>query len=60
MTTLSVTDCYFMHFLAIDICFGLTDLFPSEILAAAIQQLVDNPTLPVLFMRTVRFTARYR
>lgn len=40
--------------LAIDICFGLTDLFPSEILAAAIQQLVDNPTLPVLFMRTVR------
>lgn len=39
---------------AIDICFGLTDLFPSEILAAAIQQLVDNPTLPVLFMRTVR------
>ncbi|KAF8317119.1 hypothetical protein DL93DRAFT_2134523 [Clavulina sp. PMI_390] len=38
---------------AIDICFGLTDFFPSEILAATIQQLVDNPTLPVLFMRTV-------
>lgn len=39
--------------IAIDICFGLTDLFPSEVLAAAIQQLVDDATLPPLFMRTV-------
>jgi symplekin len=34
-------------------------LFPSEILAAAIQQLVDNATLPVLFMRTVRLFSVY-
>lgn len=38
---------------AIDICFSLTDFFPSEVLAATIQQLVDNANLPVLFMRTV-------
>jgi Symplekin tight junction protein C terminal len=38
---------------AIDICFSLTELFPSEIFAVAMQQMVDNSTLPVLFMRTV-------
>ncbi|KAF8329522.1 Symplekin tight junction protein C terminal-domain-containing protein [Cantharellus anzutake] len=37
----------------IDICFGLTELFPSEVFAVGMQQIVDKPTLPVLFMRTV-------
>ena len=32
----------------------MTDVFRSEILAAVMQQIVDQPTSPVLFMRTVR------
>ncbi|KAG8920094.1 hypothetical protein FRC01_000934 [Tulasnella sp. 417] len=38
---------------AIGICFAMSDVFTSEILAVVMQQLVDAPTLPVLFMRTV-------
>jgi len=33
----------------------MTDVFRSEILAAVMQQIVDQPTSPVLFMRTVRW-----
>ena len=32
----------------------MTDVFRSEILAAVMQQVMDEPTLPVLFLRTVR------
>ncbi|ESK96439.1 cleavage polyadenylation specificity factor [Moniliophthora roreri MCA 2997] len=38
---------------AIGICFSMTDVFRSEILAVVMQQIVDEPTLPVLFLRTV-------
>lgn len=37
---------------AIRICFSMTDVFRSEVLAAALNQLVEEPDLPVLFMRT--------
>ncbi len=39
---------------AIGICFSMTDVFRSEILAVVMQQIMDEPTLPVLFLRTVR------
>ncbi|KAG9312974.1 Symplekin tight junction protein C terminal-domain-containing protein [Chiua virens] len=38
---------------AIGICFSMTDVFRSEILAVVMQQIVDEPMLPVLFLRTV-------
>jgi len=38
---------------AISICFSMTDVFRSEILAVVMQQIVDEPVLPVLFLRTV-------
>ncbi|KAL0576456.1 hypothetical protein V5O48_005531 [Marasmius crinis-equi] len=38
---------------AISICFSMTDIFRSEVLAVVMQQIVDEPTLPVLFLRTV-------
>jgi len=38
---------------AINICFAMTDVFRSEILAVVMQQIVDEPVLPVLFLRTV-------
>lgn len=43
-----------MALLAIGICFSMTDVFRSEILAVVMQQIMDEPTLPVLFLRTVR------
>lgn len=33
----------------------MTDVFRSEILAVVMQQIVDEPVLPVLFLRTVRY-----
>jgi symplekin len=42
-----------LRFVAIDICFGLTDLFTSEVFAVFMQRIIDGTTLPVLFMRTV-------
>ncbi|KAF7294404.1 hypothetical protein MKEN_01432800 [Mycena kentingensis (nom. inval.)] len=38
---------------AIGVCFGMTDVFRSEVLAAVMQQIMDEPVLPVLFLRTV-------
>ena len=38
---------------AIGVCFSLTDIFRSDILAVVMNQLVDEPVLPTLFMRTV-------
>ncbi|KAJ3986382.1 Symplekin tight junction protein C terminal-domain-containing protein [Lentinula detonsa] len=38
---------------AIGICFSMTDVFRSEILAVVMQQIMDEPVLPVLFLRTV-------
>ncbi|KAH9965034.1 Symplekin tight junction protein C terminal-domain-containing protein [Lactifluus volemus] len=38
---------------AIGICFSMTDVFRSEILAVVMQQILDQPVLPTLFMRTV-------
>ncbi|KAH9479566.1 Symplekin [Psilocybe cubensis] len=38
---------------AIGICFSMTDVFRSEVLAVVMQQIMDEPVLPVLFMRTV-------
>jgi symplekin len=38
---------------AIGVCFSMTDVFRSEILAVVMQQIVDEPVLPVLFLRTV-------
>ncbi|PWN29078.1 hypothetical protein BDZ90DRAFT_238127 [Jaminaea rosea] len=37
---------------AIRICFSMTDLFTSSVLAAALNQLVEEPHLATLFMRT--------
>jgi hypothetical protein len=31
----------------------MTDIFRSEILAVVMQQILDEPVLPTLFMRTV-------
>jgi len=39
---------------AISICFSMTDVFRYDVLAVVMQQIVDEPTLPVLFMRTAR------
>ncbi|KAI8450422.1 Symplekin tight junction protein C terminal-domain-containing protein [Phakopsora pachyrhizi] len=38
---------------AIGICFSMTEIFKPEILAAFMQQVVDELTLPTLFLRTV-------
>ncbi|GAA5904392.1 RNA-processing protein PTA1 [Sporobolomyces salmoneus] len=38
---------------AIAICFSMADAFRPEILAAFMQQIVDEPVLPNLFLRTV-------
>lgn len=38
---------------AIGICFSMTDVFRYEVLAVVMQQIVDEPVLPVLFLRTV-------
>ncbi|KAJ7180551.1 Symplekin tight junction protein C terminal-domain-containing protein [Mycena filopes] len=38
---------------AITVCFQMTDVFRSEILAVVMQQIMDEPILPVLFLRTV-------
>ncbi|KAI0322800.1 Symplekin tight junction protein C terminal-domain-containing protein [Amylostereum chailletii] len=38
---------------AIEICLSMTDVFRGEVLAAVMQQIVDEPVLPTLFMRTV-------
>ncbi len=43
---------------AIGICFSMTDVFRSEILAVVMNQIVDEPVLPVLFLRTVSATNR--
>ena len=32
----------------------MTDVFRSEILAVVMQQIMDEPVIPLLFMRTVR------
>jgi symplekin len=32
----------------------MTDVYRSEVLGAVMQQIVDQPTLPTLFLRTVR------
>ena len=38
---------------AIGICFSMTDAFRPEVLGAFMQQIVDEATLPTLFLRTV-------
>ncbi|MBW0483606.1 hypothetical protein O181_023321 [Austropuccinia psidii MF-1] len=38
---------------AIGICFSMTEIFKPEVLAAFMQQVVDELTLPTLFLRTV-------
>ena len=40
-------------FSAIGICFSMADVYRSEILAVVMQQIVDEPVLPTLFLRTV-------
>ncbi|EST09306.1 Symplekin C-terminal [Kalmanozyma brasiliensis GHG001] len=38
---------------AIQICFSMTDVYRSEVLAAVLNQIAEDPALPMLFMRTV-------
>ncbi|KAI0057230.1 hypothetical protein BV25DRAFT_1831381 [Artomyces pyxidatus] len=38
---------------AIGICFSMTDVYRSEILGVVMQQIVDEPVIPTLFLRTV-------
>jgi symplekin len=38
---------------AVAICFSMTEAFRPEVLGAFMQQIVDEATLPTLFMRTV-------
>ncbi|KAJ3156680.1 hypothetical protein HDU86_003904 [Geranomyces michiganensis] len=38
---------------AINVCFSMQEVFKQEVLAVVLQQLVDQPKLPTLFMRTV-------
>ena len=42
-----------MFLTAISICFQMTDVFRSEILAVVMQQIMDEPVLPILFLCTV-------
>ena len=35
----------------------MTDVYRSEILAVVMQQIMDEPILPVLFLRTVSYSA---
>lgn len=42
---------------AIGICFAMPDVFRSETLGVVMQQIMDEPTLPKLFMRTVGSSA---
>src|SRR5690554_1748897 len=39
--------------IAMDICFNHPEIYKSEIIAVVLQQLLDQPTIPSLFMRTV-------
>ena len=46
---------------AIGICFSMTDVFRSEVLAAAMNQIAEEPELPVVFMRTaIRAVSTYK
>lgn len=36
----------------------MTDVFRSEILAVVMQQIMDEPVLPVLFLRTVCYLSQ--
>jgi len=38
---------------AINLCFSMTDIFRSDVFAVVMQQIMDEPVLPVLFLRTV-------
>ncbi|KAF8661382.1 hypothetical protein AX16_001475 [Volvariella volvacea WC 439] len=38
---------------AINICLSMTDVFRAEVLGAVMQQILDEPVLPTLFLRTV-------
>ncbi len=49
-------SCFIKGSIAIGICFSMTDVFRSEILAVVMQQIMDEPVLPVLFLRTVRYS----
>ena len=53
MLVLISESCINEKYPAIGICFSMTDVFRSEILAVVMQQIVDEPVLPVLFLRTV-------
>ena len=37
---------------AIQLCFGMTDIFRNEVMMAVLNRLVDEERIPVLFMRT--------
>jgi symplekin len=52
---LFVSICLNLLHIAIGICFSMTDVFRSEILGSVMQQIVDEPVLPVLFLRTVGY-----
>ena len=43
----------FIRFLAIGICFSMTTVFRSDVLANALARVADLPTLPVIFLRTI-------
>ena len=43
---------------AIRICFGMTDIFRSEVLGAVLNLILEEPNLPVLFMRTAIMAVR--
>ncbi|KAH7106040.1 Symplekin tight junction protein C terminal-domain-containing protein [Auriculariales sp. MPI-PUGE-AT-0066] len=38
---------------AVNLCFSMPDIFGQEVLAVVMQQIVDEPVLPILFLRTV-------
>jgi symplekin len=38
---------------AVNLCFAMPDIFGQEVLAVVMQQIVDEPVLPILFLRTV-------
>ena len=39
---------------AMQVCFGMKEVYKQDVLAVVLQQLLDLPTLPLLAMRTVR------
>lgn len=48
-----IKPSFYIFFPATGLCFGERNIYTAEVLAFVLQQLMEQPTLPTLFMRTV-------